>query len=309
MSKFIQINKKVLICGIIKNCDSKIDQNINLALETSKLFNKSKIIIYENNSTDGTKEKLKYYLERPELNDKIKVISEDIDLNDRSQSVVWAYTEITGSDHPCRIEFISKARNKVVDEFNKSEYDEYEYVIWIDLDSNGWEINGIIDSFIRNEEWDVLFGNNTDLYYDYYALRYKEQPFGPEITGEKFWDNMKHLHFPQNESLIPVYSGFNGIGIYKKELFKKFKYNFLVNNEVKRVYRKIFDSVDSDTKHIIENKCEKFPNGYKDEETSIFWKSNSGYDRPVVCEHVALNFGIYNNGYKLFINPRMIYHR
>uniref|UniRef100_A0A6C0DIJ9 Glycosyltransferase 2-like domain-containing protein n=1 Tax=viral metagenome TaxID=1070528 RepID=A0A6C0DIJ9_9ZZZZ len=309
MSKFIQINRKVLICGIVKNCDSKIDQNINWALETSKLFNKSKIIIYENNSTDGTKEKLKYYLERPELNDKLKIISEDIDLNDRSQSVVWAYTEISGSDHPCRIEFISKARNKVVDEFNKSEYDDYEYIIWIDLDSNGWEINGIINSFIRNEEWDVLFGNNMGQYYDYYALRNKEHPFGPEIIGDNFWNNMKHFHFPQNESLIPVYSAFNGIGIYKKELFKKFKYNFLVNNEVKQVYRKIFDSVDSETKQIIENKCNKFPNGYKDEETNIFWKSNSGYDKPVICEHVSLNFGIYNNGYKLFINPKMIYHR
>jgi hypothetical protein len=48
---------------------------------------------------------------------------------------------------------------------NKHEYNDYQFVIWIDLDSNGWEINGIIDSFIRNEEWDVLCGNNNDLYY------------------------------------------------------------------------------------------------------------------------------------------------
>jgi len=310
MSEFIQINRKVLICGVVKNCNYQIDKNIQLALKTSKLFNKSKIIIYENNSTDNTKHKLNDYAINPEFNDKIKIISEDLDLNDRSQCAIWAYTEITGSDHPCRIESIGKARNKVVDEFNKPEYNDYEYVIWIDLDSNGWEINGIIDSFIRNEEWDVLFGNNIDLYYDYYALRYKEQPLGPEIIGEHFWDIMKHVHFAQNESLIPVYSAFNGIGIYKKELFKKFRYDFLVNNEVKQVYRKLVENVDSnETRQIIENKCNKFPNGYKDEYTSIFWKSNSGYDMPVICEHVALNFAIYNHGYKLFINPRMIYHR
>lgn len=309
MSEFIKINRTVLICGVVKNCDYQIDKNIQLALKTSKLFNKCKIIIYENNSTDNTKQKLHNYAINPEFNDKIKIISEDLDLNNRSQCTIWAYTEITGSDHPCRVEFIGKARNKVVDEINKPEYNEYEYVIWIDLDSNGWEINGIIDSFIRNEEWDVLFGNNTDLYYDYYALRYKEQLFGPEIIGEHFWDKMTHVHFEQNEKLIPVYSAFNGIAIYKKELFKNFKYDFLVNDEVKQFYRKWFENIDSKTKQVIENKCYKFPNGYKDEETNIFWKSNSGYDMPVICEHVPLNLTIYNNGHKLFINPRMIYHR
>jgi hypothetical protein len=309
MCEFIKINRNVLICGVVKNCDSQIDKNIQLALKTCNIFNKSKIVIYENNSTDNTKHKLNDYANNEEYKDKMKIISEDLDLNDRSQCVIWAYTEITGSDHPCRIEFISKARNKVVDEINKHEYNDYQFVIWIDLDSNGWEINGIIDSFIRNEEWDVLCGNNNDLYYDSYALRYQHQLLGPEIVGEYFWDKRNHFHFDQNEVLIPVYSAFNGIAIYKKELFKTFKYDFLVNNNVKQVYRKIIKNMDSETKQIIENKCNKFPNGYKDKETDIFWKSNSGYDMPVLCEHVALNFAIYNNGYKLFINPRMIYHR
>jgi hypothetical protein len=315
MSDFQKINKNVLICGIVKNCASQIKKNIQYALETLELFNNSKIIIYENNSTDGTKDILNEYSKMEHLQKNITIISEDIDLNNKNNCVVWSYKEITGSDHPCRIEFISKARNKVVEEFNKPEYNHFEYVIWIDFDSsNGWDKNGIIDSFNRNENWDALFGNNNGVYYDYYALRYKEQVFGPEIIGEHFWNNISYVNFQENNCLIPVYSSFNGIGIYKKELFKKFKYDFLVNDEVKKFYRNIIkynitDSFKDDTIRIIENKCDKFPNGYKDENTNIFWKSNSGYNMPIICEHVALNLSLFNNDYKLYINPKLIYHR
>ena len=44
-------------------------------------------------------------------------------------------------------------------------------------------------------------------------------------------------------------------------------------------------------------------------DNNIVWKNNSGYDKPVVCEHVALNFSLIRDGYKLYINPKMIYYR
>ena len=47
----------------------------------------------------------------------------------KQNSRIWTATFRTGSDHPCRIEQISNARNKVVEEFNKPEYDSYDYVI------------------------------------------------------------------------------------------------------------------------------------------------------------------------------------
>jgi hypothetical protein len=69
------------------------------------------------------------------------------------------------------------------------------------------------------------------------------------------------------------------------------------------------NEIDLNTLKIIKNPDEKFPDGYYGEEAEIFWKSNSGYNKPVVCEHVALNFSIINSGYKIFINSKMIYKR
>ena len=79
---------------------------------------------------------------------------------------------------------------------------------------------------------------------------------------------------------------------------KQFYRNYFKNNVIpENILIKIY------------NKCDKFPDGYKDELTDIFWKSNAGYKGPVVCEHIPLNFALYNDGYKLYINPKMLYFR
>ena len=294
----------IIICGILKNAEYKnIQVNMELAIETGKQFNDYKIVLYENNSTDNTKQILQNYA----LNEHFTIVSEDIDnLNLKEKNVIWAYTEITGSDHPCRIEHISNARNKLLQEINKPEYSTFSHVIMIDLDSNGWDINGILDSFSRTEEWDAIFASSPS-YYDFYALRCDALPFGPEITGEHFWKDRQNFHIP-NDNLIPVYSAFNGIGIYKKHLLEKYNYDFVVNDEVKIFYKKYMKTNNISEVHteIIKNPCSMFPFGLSDE--NIYWKSNSGYKGLVICEHVPLNIAIYNNNYKLFINPKMIYH-
>jgi hypothetical protein len=300
-----KINERVLICGVVKNCGDKINHNINLAIKTGEIFNDYKIIIYENNSTDNTKEELNKFTD----NSKILIKSEDIDLNDRNNFKLWAYTKITGSNHPCRIEMISNARNKVIDEINKSEYNQFSYVFWIDFDAHGWDIYGIIDSFNKKNMWDVIYANNTNIYYDMYAFRGGKQLFGPEIIGDLFWNSLQYFNINTQNNLISVYSAFGGLGIYKKEIFKKHKYDFIVNENVKDVYLLLLKNnrLNKEIINIIANEDTKFPGGIKDKKTNIYWKANSGYDGPVVCEHVAFNFGLIKNGYRLFINPKLIY--
>uniref|UniRef100_A0A6C0J937 Uncharacterized protein n=1 Tax=viral metagenome TaxID=1070528 RepID=A0A6C0J937_9ZZZZ len=62
-------------------------------------------------------------------------------------------------------------------------------------------------------------------------------------------------------------------------------------------------------KHMISNPDTKFKDGYNDDRENIYWKANSGYDKPVTCEHVCLNFSLILKGHKLYINPLMIYNR
>ncbi len=302
-----KINESVLICSIVKNCDKRLNLNINHAIRTGEIFKDYRIIIYENNSTDNTKEELNKF----NNNSKFIIKSEDIDLKNKTNFDLWAYTKITGSDHPCRIELISNARNKVIDIINTSDFNDFSYVIWIDMDSNGWDINGIINSFLNKQAWDVVYANNPQNYYDIYALRNQQFCFGPEIIGELFWNQLPFIKINPNNNLIPVYSAFGGLGIYKKEIFKNHKFYFKVNEYVKQQYSLLLknNTIDKKILTIIENEDTKFPGGIKDEESGIYWKANSGYDGPVVCEHVVLNFELLSQGYKLFINPKMMYQQ
>ena len=297
---------KVIICGIVKNVDKTIELNLRKAKELGIFFEDYKVVIYENNSTDNTKKILKDY-----SSNKIKIIMEDINIK-KENSNIWAYTKITGSDHSCRIENISNARNKVIEEINKEIYNDFNVVIWIDLDGRGFDIESVVESvnIVFNEN-KILFANSRP-YYDYYALRTCDDSylFGPEIIGEIFLSRLNKFSLKSNNSLYEVLSAFNGIGIYPKKVFLNKKYDCIVNDDIKDVYIKnIVEKNVTNFNKFIENECSNYPGGIKDKDNNIVWKNNSGYDKPVVCEHVALNFSLIKDGYKLYINPKMIYYR
>jgi len=63
----------VLFLGVVKNVESVIKNNINKVFFLMNKFGKSKLVIYENNSTDNTKTILKEFSE----DERIVCIMED----------------------------------------------------------------------------------------------------------------------------------------------------------------------------------------------------------------------------------------
>ncbi len=310
----IEIEENILICGVVKNAAKYLDASIRLCIQTGKLFKNYKIIIYENNSTDHTKHILSRYTD----NHKFKIIMEDIPYDDiKRNSKVWAYTQITGSDHPCRIEQIANARNKILAECKKPEYDEYTYIIFIDLDTEGWSVDGIIDSFARKDEWDAIFANGLqgNRYYDLFAYRdLRDFVFSAELLGDDSYSLNHNIFISANDpELKSIVSAFGGIGIYKKSLFTDdIQYSCTVTEPIISYYTTLLSNkinMDEKLLKIISEPCPKFPGGYTTsyEEHTIYWKNNSGYDNVVVCEHVSVNIALFMKGYRLRINPKMIY--
>lgn len=302
----------VIICGVVKNVAKHLLVNIERAVELGKRCDKYAIVLYENNSTDGTKSILNAF----QTNPYVKVMSEDIDSDTlKRNSKVWAYTKVTGSDHPCRIEQISNARNKLVDELEKNIYEDFNYVVMIDFDARTFSVEGILDSLrLVKEQRNRIIYANSEKYYDYYALRSAHceyNLFGPELMGEYFWklSTVQPLQIkPTQTNLVPVYSAFNGIGVYSKDIFSSHFYDVLPNEAVKTVYKKIANEQPlayAKFKSVLQSSCQKFPGGERDE--MFYWKNNSGYDKPVLCEHVAFNFALINAGCEIYINPRMLY--
>ena len=299
----------VIICGVVKNVANYLKQNIERAVELGSKCDSYKIVIYENNSTDGTKAILASYAD-------IHLLSEDIEKETiKKQSKIWAYTKVTGSDHPCRIEQIANARNKLIDELHKPSYDNYNYVVMIDLDSKHFLVEGILDSLrlVAENRKRVIYAN-SEKYYDYYALRSAHSDynlFGPELMGEYFWKvfDSKPLQLdPKSTTLVPVYSAFNGIGVYAREVFTSHFFDALLTPAVKTIYEKIAaDHPVAYNKYhrILQGTCPKYSGGERDE--LFYWKNNSGYDKPLICEHVAYNFALLKDGCEIAINPRMLY--
>jgi hypothetical protein len=302
----------VLICGVVKNAAEHLQRNIQTAIELGQRCTSYKIVLYENNSTDATKAILQAYQHKPEF----RIITEDIASETiKRDSKIWAYTKVTGSDHPCRMEQIANARNKLVNELQQEQYNAYEYVVLIDFDSKQFLVDGILDSLrlVAENPKRVLYANSLN-YYDYYALRSAHADyslFGPELMGEHFWELMSSqpLRLEVSAPLFPVYSAFNGIGVYAKDVFAGHFYDALPTPAVKAVCQTIAQThPDSYAKYssILQNSCSKFPGGERDE--LFYWKNNSGYDKPVICEHVAFNFALINEGgYEICINPQMLY--
>lgn len=338
------IKEKILICGIVKDVEKTIEKSIKKAIKTGKNFQDYRIIVYENNSTDNTKQilqKLKH--------DKLIIISENITRDEYLENKKKLEAEYSEDSHFfTRIELICFARNKLVAEINKPAYDDFPYVVMIDLDSYIWSIPGILDSLKKKKHWDAVYGNSIPFYYDYFSLRLRCNSmlnFGPEILGQYWWDelennvvefrrnflftrgfkktqprikicstdknNKKRISYEQlpgtrdTEGLVAALSAFNGIGIFKKSIFRKFSYNYLINDDIKEVYRALVgtDAYNRYKLHIEKSGSYEKKMTEKDEKSPIIWKKNLY----TLCEHIPLNFALIRRGYKIYINPAMTY--
>lgn len=132
---------KVVICGT--SCDNVSDllQVIKHIEYTGKFFKDYRVIIFENDSSDGSKDILSNW---QQSNDRVKILSKDFGNNKRPN-----------------IAFLAKARNFYLEELeNNSQYNDFEMVVIVDLDMRyGWDIRGVLHSFSHIEERDAVCSN------------------------------------------------------------------------------------------------------------------------------------------------------
>ena len=268
----------VVICGCTINSASYIRKHLEHLYVLNGLFKTVDIVLYENDSSDNTVEVLKDL----EKEGKIKLITER-----NIKATLRARTAI-----------IAHGRNKLVNYVNSC--DKYDFMIMIDLDTVlSQSVKGSIENAFKfnTDDWDVLLGNCQKRYYDIWALRINKtqwtalhQSIWQWCLDYDCWDMIIHrrqqgkderlLHtrgyqkcIPSHFPLIPVESGFNGIGIYKTSVIKNCSYN-----------------------------------GFASKCTCINYEV-SGKCIAVQCEHVPFHNMIRNkNKGRLFICPALLVH-
>ena len=224
-----QINKKVAVCILARDCDSALKRNIPQIEKLTAFFSDSKIIVIENDSIDGTKETLAHWAV---INRNVTVISEDT-------NQVTIPPKIDSGKNPTtsffRINKMAHFRNKYL-RFIKDSNIVADYVIVIDIDLDKIYPQKIFSAITNApNDWSAIFANGllytflpcVTKYYDNYAY----VPYDSAKDSFKYKErhlNVDKLNYAlKKNDYVKVRSAFGGIGIYKYEALCDAKYQAL----------------------------------------------------------------------------------
>ena len=274
------------------------------------------LFIYENNSTDNTKKLLEDWATVDKrVHVKCEVFSKEFLLE---QGYARAYDNI-----PCRMESISTARNKLVEwmESFGMGVGEDDLTIFIDPDiPTVFPVECLVSlcrSFPQGAH--AFFANGLSgnmKYYDAYAYRDTQHPFGAELLGEEIFDfKYKSVikQIPFDAQPIPVLSAFGGLGIYKSICIRGLRYSATPTQDLHTLNLRIMKE---NPDHLYVKKIKEKPTthiqgasqGIYLFDKELFYRNCSGYNFPVICEHVPFHASMIARGYdKLFVLPPLIY--
>jgi hypothetical protein len=247
-------NQSVIISGCCINVAYFIKRNLFIMDEIGKQFKEYKIVVFENDSKDSTRNIL---LENKK--DHYDYIFEDgVNIQNRTERIAY-----------CRNRLLNHVRTN---------YADYDYLLMLDLDdvlASGKLVETIQTCFLyRPDQWDAMFANCSDKYYDIYALRKKK------YLTSCCWNNVnvmkKHgishneayancidkyiINYPVDSKLMSVISAFGGAGLYKLQSIGDAKYIGVEQNHIDKQ----------------------------------------------ICEHVPFHKNMIDRGCKLYINPKML---
>ena len=306
------------IAAIARNISDKFMNFQLFAGEFMDEFHDARVFVYENNSTDNTKTLLETW---SALNNRVTVVCEDISDTEMKRHCIAR----TMDNKPCRMEAIAFARNRLMEMLEETDIGsrEEDRVIFFDPDLPTLMSAGPLVNLLKNGsgDYDALFANGISLrknYYDvsaYYDMYY---PFGLELLDEKtvFGEKYKAViqQIPPTVPRIPVMSAFGGIGIYRASCIRGLRYKGTITEDVHTVFSKFCKQYPM---HPWVQHLTKKPTTHLDGallgiylyDKELFYKNNSGYNYPVICEHVPFHFAMICRGYsRLFVEPSLLYY-
>lgn len=227
----------IIICGIVRNAAKGLKQNIpviNALCDNAKDY---RIVIYENDSQDKTKEILIKWADSRDT-EKIHIL-----LNDgiiQENTIPASNRTVNPFFSRSRIEKMVFFRNQYMKYVEKQNWN-VDYMIVVDLDVEKMDLQGILTSFSTQEEWDAItaFGYSTSpklrlRYHDTYALTENGYEDIPQTELSIFTNSKKYARLKNQKCLHAVFSAFGGLAIYRFDAIKDCYYEVLPNND-KRV--------------------------------------------------------------------------
>ena len=210
----------VIFGGPLRNVEKYLQKNLDNIDKCGSLFASYALILYENDSTDNTR---------------------DIMIKNKKDNYYYIFEDKV--KEPSRTARLANGHNLILNkarEINKNNLNKYIYLILLDMDdvNNSGMFIDTIHTCFKYKNWSAMFPTQTDKYYDIWALRIKDT-FDYDCWAKKnihlLENSKKEQKYYEPGQLIEVISAFGGAGIYRLESIPdKCKYigKYYDNNEV-----------------------------------------------------------------------------
>ena len=254
---------RLAVCGLARNCAPKLPATIRFIETLSTYFESTTIVVVENGSRDKTRVILNNWADSCSSLHIIdgKVPGEE-NASDTNANPYYSFK---------RVSRLAALRNQYLD-FLKAQAVAPDFVLVLDFDVDRISLEGVLDSFTREADWDVATAYGYSLsptllerYHDTYAL----VPLGEENilqleTGLKAIQRNWKQDIASSE-LVRVYSAFGGLAIYKYKQIIDLRYTVCPNGDER-----------------VEARCEHFSIANE--------LQNNGYQRIVINPKMHLRF-------------------
>ena len=222
----------IVVCSIVRNAGKGLKRNIPVIERICQCFSRYEVVVFENDSTDNTKEVLTEWAKKDPLHIHAFMKNLGIRTIPKPSSV---------SCNPffslSRNEKMSAFRNQYL-EFIENESWNPDYLMVVDLDVARIDAAGVMGSFYTNEDWDVITAFSYSLapnlkrrYHDSYILVENGEETKPQTELSIRNKSRQFAVYYGTMSLIPVYSAFGGLAVYKYEKARGLRYKAIPNND------------------------------------------------------------------------------
>ncbi len=206
----------VVICGLCRDVRPYLPRTADRIQRLGSLFADYRVVLFENDSIDATREFLKDWQEE---NARVEVISEEL-----------GATKFPPTRDLQRAKALAAFRNRYLERI-REKYTKFSHVIIVDTDLvGGWSMEGIANSF-GHDNWDFVgsYGLNQvstppqlppqRLHYDRWAFRASPMSPATALLGNHT-DTLR-----RGMPLLAVESCFGGLGLYRLECLLECRYS------------------------------------------------------------------------------------
>ena len=239
----------IIICGIVRDASRGLQRNIPVIDALCREMKDFRIVIYENDSKDNTKEQLRTWHDSDPV--RIHTIMADTD----PTKTIPSARAVKGNpffSHK-RIDKMARLRNEYMEYVDEQGWTA-DYLMVVDMDVAQLYIGGILDSLRSEKEWDAVVANGYSTspklrrrYHDTYALTLWEDRNQPQTEAKikELADRFGSLR--RGDEWVRIASGFGGLAIYRFEAVKGLRYSAMENDddrvEVRCEHYSIYDQM------------------------------------------------------------------